>query len=396
MPDIAVAGGGMVGAACALALARRGFDVVLIEPREPAPWRAEERADLRVIALAPSSASLLQGLGLWNTIRDACVSPYRKMRVWDAESGAELSFDAADEGRAELGWIVENKLLQSVLWNALDAVGVRRVCPGEVLDVETRAERVALTLDDGVTLSARLLVIADGARSALRERAGIETHGHDYGQRAVVAHVSTERSHESTAWQRFTREGPIALLPLLDGRSSIVWSLPEQRAQQVLTMDDAAFCNEVSLASDFRLGRVTAVTPRASFPLRLQLAKTYAIDRCVLLGDAAHALHPLAGQGANIGLRDVAELVEVLGEARDAGRDFSVPHVLQRYARRRRSADTLDAWSFDALSRMFAWRAPPLIALRGMGLRAVDALAPLKHAFSTHAAGVKEFTRRMP
>lgn len=387
IPDIAIAGGGMVGAACALALARRGFETILIEPREAAPWRAEDREDLRVIALAPSSASLLADLGVWESVKAARVSPYRKMCVWDAESGAELSFDAADEGRAELGWIVENKLLQSVLWNALDVAGVRRVCPRQVRAVEMRADRVVLTLDDEVTLSARLLVIADGAQSVLRERAGIETHGREYGQRAVVAHVSTERVHEATAWQRFTRDGPIALLPLLDGRSSIVWSLPEARAQQVLAMDDAAFRNEVGVACDFRLGCVTASTPRASFPLRLQLAKTYAIERCVLLGDAAHTVHPLAGQGANLGLRDVAELVSVLSEVRDANRDFAAPYVLQRYARRRRSADTLDAWSFDALSRMFAWRAPPLIALRGIGMRAVNALAPLKRRLAGHAAG---------
>ncbi|MEO6967101.1 MAG: UbiH/UbiF/VisC/COQ6 family ubiquinone biosynthesis hydroxylase [Rhodanobacteraceae bacterium] len=387
MPDIAIAGGGMIGAACALALARRGFETILIEPREPATWRAGEREDLRVIALAPSSAGLLDELGVWNAIRDARVSPYRRMFVWDAESGAELSFDAADEGRAELGWIVENKLLQSTLWNALDGAGVRHICPGEVREVGTRVDRVVLEVGDNESLSARLLVIADGAKSALREHVGIGTRGRDYGQRAVVAHVSTECSHENTAWQRFTREGPIALLPLCDGRSSIVWSLSEQRAQQVLAMDDAAFCNEVGVAGDFRLGRVTATSPRASFPLRLQLATTYAIDRCVLLGDAAHAVHPLAGQGANLGLRDVAELTRVLGEARATGRDFSAPHVLQRYARRRRSADTLDALSFDALSRVFAWRASPLVALRGIGLRAVNALLPLKRILSMHAAG---------
>jgi 2-octaprenyl-3-methyl-6-methoxy-1,4-benzoquinol hydroxylase/2-octaprenylphenol hydroxylase len=387
IPDIAIAGGGMIGAACALALALKGFEVVLIEAREPAPWRVDDREDLRVIALAPSSAKLLDELGVWNAVRDARVSPYAHMHVWDAESGAELDFDATREGRAELGWIVENKLLQWTLWQALERAGVRRICPGELRDFEARTDRVSLDLNEGEPLSARVLVIADGAKSTLRDKAGIATRGRDYAQRAVVAHVATERPHQATAWQRFLPDGPIALLPLRDGRSSIGWTLPEAEAQRVLSLDDSAFCGAVGFATDFRLGRVVETTPRASFPLRLQLAQTYASERCVLLGDAAHAVHPLAGQGANLGLRDVAELVSVLGEAREANRDFASPHVLQRYARRRRSADTLDALSFDALARAFTWRASPLVALRGFGMRALDALPPLKRKLTAHAAG---------
>lgn len=377
----------MVGAACALALAQRGLSVALLEAREPAGWSAGDSEDLRVIALAPSSARLLDQLGVWRGIEAARVSPYRCMRVWDAASGAELSFDAAHEGRAQLGWIVENKLVARTLWDALEDAGVRRICPAQVESFTQRDDRVVLELADGEPLSAALLVIADGAGSRLREQAGIAARGRDYHQRAVVAHVVTERAHEQTAWQRFTSEGPIALLPLADGRSSVVWSLPEARAREALALDEVAFCEAVGLATDFRLGRVTATTPRASFPLRLQLAERFVAGRCVLLGDAAHAVHPLAGQGANLGLRDVVELAATLGDARDAGRDFTAPHVLQRYARRRRSAGVLDARGFDTIERMFAWQAPAWTAARGAGIRTVDAIGPLKRAFSAHAAG---------
>ncbi|MDE2271997.1 MAG: FAD-dependent oxidoreductase [Xanthomonadaceae bacterium] len=385
--DVAVAGGGMVGAACALALARRGFSVALLEAGEPPPWRAGEPEDLRVIALAPSSARLLDELGAWRAIAAARISPYRRMCVWDAASGAELGFDAARDGRAQLGWIVENKLVAWTLWRALEAAGVRRVCPAQVESFEQRGDRVVLEPGEGGSMSAALLVIADGAGSRLREQAGIVVRGRDYRQRAVVAHVATERAHEQTAWQRFTREGPIALLPLAEGRSSIVWSLPETRAREVLALDDAAFSEAAGLASDFRLGRVVETTPRASFPLRLQVAETFVAGRCVLIGDAAHAVHPLAGQGANLGLRDVAELASVLGATRAAACDFAAPHVLQRYARRRRSAGTLDAHAFDAIERMFAAQTQAWAALRGLGMRAVDAIEPLKGLLAVHAAG---------
>ena len=386
--DIAVVGGGMVGAAAALALARAGFSAALLEARAPTAWSMGDEVDLRVVGLAPSSLALLDDLGIWTSIREARVGPYARMLVWDAESGAAIDFDAASDGHDLLGYIVENNLVQWMLWQALEAAGVRRLCPAEVKDFEAREDRIQLELANGETLAAGLLVAADGATSPLRQLAGIATRGRDYAQRAVVAHVRTERPHENTAWQRFLPSGPLALLPLADGRSSIVWSLPEAEAQRVLALADQDFMNELGVASDFRLGRIVAVTRRAAFPLKLHLAERYQAERFVLLGDAAHAVHPLAGQGVNLGLRDVVELRDTLLAARHAGRVIGAAHVLRRYARRRRSADTLDALGFDALARIYAWQSAPLVAARGLGVRLLDRLAPLKRRIAEHAAGL--------
>ena len=386
--DVAVVGGGMVGATAALALAKAGFSVALVDAREPAPWSASDEPDLRVVGLAPSSIALLDGLGVWSRIREARASAYERMVVWDAENGATIHFDAADEGRDVLGYIVENNLVQAMLWHALDDAGVRRVVPGEVVGYAVREDRAQLDLADGEVLAARLVVAADGADSALRAMVGIETHGRDYGQRGVVAHVETTRPHERTAWQRFLPTGPLAFLPMADGRCSIVWSLPEEEAQRVLALDDDAFRAELGIASDFRLGPIGAMTRRVGFPLRLKLADRYESGRLVLLGDAAHTVHPLAGQGVNLGLRDVTELRDTLVAARDAGRDIAATHVLRRYARRRRSADGMDAWSFDTLGRIYAWKAAPLVAARGLGIRILERLTPLKRQLTRHAAGL--------
>ncbi|WP_445144585.1 UbiH/UbiF/VisC/COQ6 family ubiquinone biosynthesis hydroxylase [Dyella sp. Tek66A03] len=386
--DVAVVGGGMVGAATALALARAGFATALLEARAPLPWSAQDEVDLRVVGLAPSSVALLDELDVWTSIRESRASPYAHMHVWDAATGAAIHFDAATEGRDLLGYIVENNLVQWTLWQALEHAGVRRLCPAQVKGFDVLEDRVQLELAGGEALSARLLVAADGAASPLRALAGIETQGRDYAQRGVVAHVTTERAHEGTAWQRFLETGPLALLPLADGRSSIVWSLPEAEAQRVMALGDQAFLDELGVASDFRLGRVMGSTPRAAFPLRLQLAKSYQAERFVLLGDAAHAVHPLAGQGVNLGLRDVTELRDTLVAARDAGRDIAASHVLRGYARRRRSADTLDALGFDALARIYSWQLPPLVAARGLGVRLLDRLSPIKRRLAEHAAGL--------
>ena len=391
--DVAVVGAGMVGAALALALARSDFAVTLIETKPPAPWRAADELDLRVVALAPSAAELLREVEAWSAIRAARACAYRCMRVWDAAAPGELAFDAADSGEPALGWIVENRLVAHALWQACEReprIALR--CPARVTGSTTvgstpDGSRRVLEFDDGGTLAAQLVVAADGAESPLRALAGIAVQERDYAQRAVVAHVATQRPHEATAWQRFLPRATLAFLPLADGRSSIVWSAPAADAARLLALDDAAFCAELGAAFDFRLGRVTATTPRAAFPLRLRLADTYLAPRLALIGDAAHVVHPLAGQGVNLGLRDVTELRDALVGARARGADYAATPALRRYERRRRSDNALSAHAFDAIQRTFGSASPALAAVRGTALAALDRLGPIKDLFARHAAG---------
>jgi len=403
--DVAIVGAGMVGAALALALAREGFDVALIESRAPPAWRAEDEVDLRVVALASSSISMFERLGVWKTMCDARACAYARMHVWDGLAPGQLNFDAAESGERALGYIVENRLIQHVLWQALQAdARVALRCPAKVASTEVDDEHRALLLDDGSRINARLVVAADGADSALRRLLEIDTQDRDYRQRAIVAHVRTQRAHENTAWQRFVPGATIAFLPLGDAqplpatrdlqgaraparRSSIVWSVPDAEAERLLALADADFCNELGVASDFRLGAITACTARAAFPLRLKLADDYAAPRFALVGDAAHVVHPLAGQGVNLGLRDVQELCAALVETRAAQRDFANDAVLRRYERRRRSDNAIAAHGFDAIQRLFGSESMPLATLRGLGLSAVDKIGPLKRWFARHAAG---------
>jgi len=388
MHDVAVVGAGMVGAALALALARAGLDVAVIEPRVPAAWRSADEVDLRVVALAPSSVDLFRRLDVWTAISSARACAYRHMHVWDALAPGKLDFDAADNAELALGWIVENRLIQHVLWQALEReAGIRLICPARVTSTDSDERRRTLLLDDGSTVAAQMVVAADGADSALRNLLGVPTHDRDYAQRAIVAHVVTERAHQATAWQRFVPQATVAFLPLNDGRSSIVWSVQQAEATRLLALDDAAFCRALGAAFDFRLGAVTATSARAAFPLRLRLAEHYIAARFALIGDAAHVVHPLAGQGVNLGLRDVEELCGVLVEARTAKSDLGSVHALRRYERRRRSENALAAHAFDAIQRLFGSDALPLAMLRGLALGAVDRMPPLKQMFARRAAG---------
>ena len=385
--DAVVVGGGVVGSACALALAALEWNVTLVEAREPPRWSASAR-DLRVYAFSPDNMALLQRLGVWQAVQDARVQPYRHMRVWDAGGGGELAFDADAYARPELGWIVEHGLLADRLWQALLPSGVRVQCPAQVSSLESRADGVRLGLDDGTAVEARLAVAADGGDSTLRRLSGIEVEARDYAQRGVVCFVGSEQPHEETAWQRFMPGGPLALLPFADGDSSIVWSLPDTDAERVMALDDAAFADAVTRTSGGRLGRLRPTSQRAAFPLRRQLAKRYLQERVLLVGDAAHVVHPLAGQGVNLGLRDVSGLVEAVLAAGRRGVDFADSQQLRRWARTRRSENALAAHAFEAIHHAFVGDGMMTTLLRGHALGIAGRLPPLAHRLWERASGL--------
>jgi 2-octaprenyl-3-methyl-6-methoxy-1,4-benzoquinol hydroxylase/2-octaprenylphenol hydroxylase len=394
--SVLVVGAGAAGAVVALGLARRGIKATLIDARAPTPFQLGDEYDLRVYALAPAALAMLGRLGIdLDTSLRAC--RYTQMCVWEPQ-GAELRFDAELVGERALGAIVEDSALRWALWQALARAEVRVHCPAELSGMERNADGVCARSAPGQTWRADLCIAADGAFSPLREQAGIATAGNSYGERAVVAHVRTELPHRHTAWQAFTPDGPLAFLPLSDGRVSVVWSLKDARALSVLNLNDAAFCAALGAASAQRLGAVTHTTPRVAFPLRLQLAERYVDTRLALIGDAAHVVHPLAGQGLNLGLADAAALVDVLADAHARGEDLGDARVLSRYQSWRQGDVALAAHAFDALDGLFRADAPALPWLRRTGMRMVHANDALKRRLALHACGyagrVPELARR--
>jgi 2-octaprenylphenol hydroxylase len=383
--EIVVVGGGPVGAAAALALAQRDFAVALVERGAQPPACAAHDYDARVYALAPRSAQFLEALGAWDALRRARVSPYVAMHVWETDPARGLHFQADDAGRGELGWIVEHGLIVSALWAQLR--GVERITGAAVESLEFGAPGARLRLAGDATLAARLIVAADGADSQLRRLAGIPTRVRDYGEHALVCHVRTAQPHRASAYQRFLPSGPLAFLPLADGRSSIVWSAQDALARELLALDDAAFRVRLGEAAQHVLGAIEEATPRRAFPLRAQQASEYARPGLVLIGDAAHTVHPLAGQGLNLGLADAERLAATLAAARQTAGDWSGARVLARYARARKAAN-LEMWALtEALDRAFRLRLPGVRAALGLGLQAVDRLSPIRAWLARQATG---------
>lgn len=394
--DLIVVGAGMVGATLARALAGSSLRVALLDAMDlskPLSARATDSGyDPRVSALSAASENILRHLGAWQRIDAGHRSPYRYMCVWDGTGTGQISFDAGELGENRLGHIVENWRVQQAVLHSLADTEVTLFGGQQVTELIREADGWTLQLAGGELLQARLVVAADGARSRLRELAGFALREWDYLHHALVTTVRTEQSHAQTAWQAFLDTGPLAFLPLNDRGDqhycSIVWSLLPEQAQRIMALDDKAFIAELETAIEGRLGRVLQVDQRHCIPLRQRHAKEYVQPGLALIGDAAHSIHPLAGQGVNLGLLDVAELSEVLHAALGRGEDIASLAVLQRYERRRMGANLSMMAAMEGFERLFHADALPLRWLRNTGMRWVDGLGSVKSGIVRRALGL--------
>lgn len=398
--DVAIVGAGIAGSALAAALAGRGLSIALVEAqplvKPPLPSTLDLASfDPRVSALTPRSRQLLESLDAWDAIAGYRQCPYRHMSVWDAEGTGFIEFDCADVQAPALGHIVENRAIVSALLDRVQAAG-DITAMGSVGLADCRREEagapVQLQLENGVSLQAGLLVAADGAQSRVRQMMGFDTREWDYGHRAIVTTVEVEQGHADTAWQRFLPTGPLAFLPLPGTGArhycSIVWSLKEELVDDLLALDEQAFSRALGDAFEHRLGRVLACAPRFAFPLRQRHAIDYVQAGVALVADAAHTIHPLAGQGINLGLQDVAVLAEEILAGCERGQAPGELALLQRYQRRRKGENLLMMAAMDGFKRLFEQQALPLRWLRNVGMRSVGQLKPLKQQLMRHAMGV--------
>ncbi|WP_199458155.1 MULTISPECIES: FAD-dependent monooxygenase [unclassified Marinobacter] len=395
--DILVVGGGMIGSALALGLSRQGWQVGLIEgapaaslmaPAEPAS--SVDDFEPRVSAISLASQRLLEELGAWPKVQASRHCGYREMTVWDGDGTGRIHFDAAELHARNLGTIVENRNIVRALFESLSDSSVQLL---DGVRVRAWSRGQGVELEDGRCLAARLVVGADGALSRLRQWSGLATREWDYDQQAIVCTVRTSQNHRYTAWQRFSPTGPLAFLPLLNEAGdehfcSIVWSQDTEEARRLMALGTESFRKELEAAIERELGEVLAVSRRFAFPLRQRHAKDYIADGLALVGDAAHTIHPLAGQGANLGYGDVRALLEELERARELGLAPDDASVLARYQRRRKGENLAMMAAMEGFKQLFARDELPVRWLRNTGMRWLNQLAPLKNRIAAEAMGI--------
>ena len=398
--DILVAGGGMIGSALALGLARQGWHVGLVEGTNhdalvetPAPATTVEDFEPRVSAISVASQRLLEQLGVWDEITAGRHCPYQTMTVWDGDGTGRIQFEAAELQARALGTIVENRSIVRALFRALEPSPVELIEGTRIAGCKRLPESYSVELEDGRALSAGLVVGCDGANSRLRQWVGLPTREWDYDQQAIVCTVRTSQSHRYTAWQRFSLSGPLAFLPLLDETGdehfcSIVWSQDTLEARRLMALGDSEFVAELERAIERELGTVEAVSCRFAFPLRQRHAKDYIAPGFALVGDAAHTIHPLAGQGANLGYGDVRAMLDELSRARKAGLSPANELVLARYQRRRKGENLTMMAAMEGFKQLFGRDELPVRWLRNTGLRWFNQLGPVKNRIAAEAMGL--------
>lgn len=401
--DVVIVGGGMVGVALACALAPTGLSIRILESREESPQTlvdglealGEKGFDPRVSALTCASQQFLTHLGAWPRVQAARACAYTDMRVWDGRGSGAIRFSAAELHEPCLGHIVENRVTLAALYAAMLEIDTIRFDGGakiaSISAPDAQGVRT-LTLESGEVLGASLLVGADGAHSRIRTLTGMGATEWDYGHHAIVTTIETTRPHDYTCWQRFTEDGPLAMLPLADPserKLSIVWSTSPSHARELMALDDVAFCAELGHTFEYRLGEVVGCDTRYLHPLRQRHAQRYVQSGLALVGDAAHTIHPLAGQGVNLGLLDAAALAEVLIDARARGEAPGGERVLRRYQRMRRADNLQTAAAMEGFRRLFDDLPAPVRLLRSSGMNLVNRMAPVKQHLMLMAMGLR-------
>jgi len=384
--DVAIVGGGMVGAALASGLAQHGFRVAVLEQEAPPEFDPASPPDVRISAIGAASVALLRQLEVWPAVSAMRCAPYRQLETWEWQT-AQVAFDAASLGLPELGYMVENSVLQRALWQRLQQQDVRLICPTRLRDMQSTNGGWRLTMASGETLKTRLVVGADGANSQVRQMAGIGIRGWNYAQSCMLISVRCEHDAGDTTWQQFTPQGPRAFLPLFDGWASLVWYDSPARIRQLQTMPLAQLQKEIGAHFPARLGKVTVVAA-GSFPLVRRHAIDYVKPGLALVGDAAHTINPLAGQGVNLGYRDVDALIGVLSESRQRAEDWASEAVLLRYQRKRRTDNLLMQSGMDVFYFAFSNPCPPLKLVRNLGLMAAQRAGGVKRQALRYALGL--------
>lgn len=388
--DIIIIGAGVVGLTLALALVKNGLRTLVLDKHLPETDIDNKSIDLRVSAITPASVKIFHALDVWADIQKMRVSPYREMHVWDAGGNGEIHFDSADIGSSTLGYIIENNVLQSVLLKHYQQYEIGH-CLNNVMinNIDYLPHAATISLSNDEKYSAAVIVGADGANSTVRNLTEIKTIEWDYGHSALVATVKTKLPHQETAWQRFLSTGPLAFLPLNNPHlCSIVWSALPVEAQRLQQLSVEEFQHELAAAFENRLGDVTLMSKRIAFPVRMRHAKQYVKSRIVLIGDAAHTIHPLAGQGVNLGIMDAACLHEILTNMNAKGRDIGALYNLRRYERRRKGDNMTMLAAMEMFKRFFGMQLPPARRLRNAGLSVTNQIKPLKSIIMQHAMGL--------